>query len=691
MRIKEGSPFRLGASWDGGGTNFALFSANAEKVELCLFDRHAQRELERIAMPERTADVWHCYLPEVTPGQAYGYRVYGPYNPSRGHRFNNNKLLLDPYAKQLAGTFAWTDAHFGYRTKSAREDLSFDRRDNSRAMYKAQVVDESYILGYGRGQGRPWHETIIYEAHAKGLTMKHPDVPPGLRGTLRGLASPAIIEHLTKLGVTAIELLPIHAFIDDRSLVERGLKNYWGYNPLGYFSPEPRYERENELNSLKSVIGQLHQANIEIILDVVYNHTCEGNHLGPTLGFRGIDNASYYWLKPGDPRYYDDFTGCGNSLNLTHPRVLQMVTDSLRYWVTEFHIDGFRFDLTPTLGRRADGFDPHASFFDAISQDPVLSTVKLIAEPWDLGPGGYQLGAFPAIWSEWNDTFRRSLRSYWRGDAAQIGEVARRMAGSAEIFQNNHRSPRASINHITVHDGFTLADLTSFDSKHNEANGEDNRDGSDDNISSNGGVEGPSDDPAINERRYRMRRCMLASLMLARGVPLLLAGDEVSNSQDGNNNAYCQDNPVGWVNWSKRGEENEDHTEMISELATLRSEYRQLEPRKWPRGGGSGGNQHPELTWLTPQATEMTEDDWNFAEARFIAYVLAPATELRAPLFIVMNAGMDPVEFIYPEFGDCERWNEIFSTERGSNRDSNVVGSTSLAPAQSVKVFAGGP
>ena len=520
MRLSAGSPARLGASWDGRGTNFALFSANAEKVELCLFDGQGRRELERIELPERNEDVWHGYLNDVSPGQLYGYRVHGPYAPEHGHRFNANKLLLDPYAKRLAGRLVWSDAHFGYRTGSAREDLSFDRRDNARGMPKAVVVDETF--NWGRREIRPniaWEDTIIYEAHVKGLTQKRGDVAPGWRGTYGGLCSPAMIDHLKKLGVTTIELLPIHGLIDDRVLVERKLANYWGYNTLAFFAPEPRYAQDNALDAFRTTVARLHDAGIEVMLDVVYNHTAEGNHLGPTLSFRGIDNASYYWLNKENPRYYDDFTGCGSSVNLTHPRVLQMVMDSLRYWVEVCHVDGFRFDLATTLARGPNGFDRNSSFLTAVRQDPVLATVKLVAEPWDLGMGGYQVGAFPSQWSEWNDRYRSAMRRYWSGEGSLIGEVSRRMTASSDLFHHDNRATRASVNHITVHDGFTLADLFSYNDKHNEANGEDNRDGSNDNHSNNCGHEGPTSDAAIVALRRQLRKNQLACLFLALGTP----------------------------------------------------------------------------------------------------------------------------------------------------------------------------
>jgi isoamylase len=687
MRLSAGTPHPLGATWDGRGTNFAIFSANAQKIELCLFDSQGRRELERIALPERTEDVWHGYLNDVAPGQLYGYRVHGPYEPERGLRFNAHKLLLDPYAKRLSGRLVWSDAHFAYRAGHQRGDLSFDRRDNARGMPKAIVVDEAFTWGNDRRPAIPWEDTIIYEAHVKGLTERLEDVPPGWRGTYRGLAAPAVIDHLKRLGVTTIELLPIHAFVDDRHLLERGLNNYWGYNTLGFFAPEPRYAIGDALDAFRSTVSRLHDAGIEVILDVVYNHTAEGNHLGPTLSFRGIDNTSYYWLLPDQPRYYDDFTGVGNSLNLTHPRVLQMVMDSLRYWVEICHVDGFRFDLASTLGRGANGFDRSIGFFAALRQDPTLASVKLAAEPWDVGMGGYQVGGFPSGWSEWNDHYRRTLRRYWAGEGNLIGELGGRMTGSADLFNHDGRSPRASINHITVHDGFTLADLVSYESKHNEANGEDNRDGSDDNQSNNWGVEGPTDDPNIRQLRQQLRRNMLSSLILAQGVPLLLAGDEVGNSQSGNNNAYCQDNPIGWVDWSGLGQEGEDMTALVGQLTALRRDFPQLRARHWVEGRRPDGSFG--VLWLTPQATEMTDKDWNFPEGRFLSYVLGPLEKGQPPLYIVLNAAPQAIDVVLPTVPDCSRWTALLNTAAPQDGADFKPGAKVQAPARSVLVFAG--
>jgi glycogen operon protein len=693
MRVGAGAPHPLGATWDGRGTNFALFSANAVKVELCLFDSHGRREVERIALPERTEHVWHGYLADVAPGQLYGYRVHGPYDPERGHRFNANKLLIDPYTKRLSGRVVWNDAHFGYRAGSPRADLSFDRRDNARGMPKSVVVDEAFTWGDDQQLCIPWEDTIIYEAHAKGLTQLREDLPPGWRGNFRGLAAPGMIDHLKRLGVTTLELLPIHAFVDDRILVDRGLKNYWGYNTLCFFAPEPRYGPDGDaLDAFRSTILRLHDAGIEVILDVVYNHTAEGNHLGPTLCFRGIDNASYYWLKPENARYYDDFTGTGNSLNLTQPRVLQLVMDSLRYWVEKCHVDGFRFDLATTLARGPKGFDPHSSFFAVIRQDPVLARAKLVAEPWDLGLGGYQVGGFPPGWSEWNDVFRRTLRRFWAvGEGSLIGELGRRMTGSADLFQRKGREPTASINHVTVHDGFTLADLVSYVHKHNQANGENNRDGSDDNQSTNFGVEGPTTDAAILAERRRARQNLLACLMLAQGVPLMLAGDEVGNSQKGNNNAYCQDNEVGWVKWSYLGHDDEDLTAFVARLTELRRHYPQLRQRRWLKGRRPDGSF--DIVWLTPLAAEMTEQDWNYPDGRFLSYVLAPLDGRGAPLYVVLNGAAQPIEFLLPEVPGFEHWTCVLATAplREAGQAQLAADTKCHAQARSVIVFAGAP
>jgi glycogen operon protein len=686
MRLTAGAPHPLGAIVDGTGTNFALFSAHAEKVELCLFDATNGRELRRIALPERTGDVWHGHIAGVGVGQHYGYRVHGPYEPDQGHRFNPNKLLLDPYAKDIAGQLVASDLHYGYQCDSEREDLSFDRRDNAAVMPKAVVAAPFERV---QKRGRPlvaWEDTVIYEAHVKGLTQLKQDVPAELRGTFGALAAPAMVNHLRRLGVTTIELLPVHVFVDEPFLVERGLTNYWGYNTLNFFTPDPRY---GTLDDFRTTIARLHDAGIEVILDVVYNHTAEGNQLGRTLSFRGIDNKSYYWLCPGHPRLYENFTGCGNALNLSHPMVRMMVVDSLRHWVEACGVDGFRFDLATTLARGPHGFEGHSPFFEAIWRDPALANVKLIAEPWDLGPGGYRVGAFPSEWSEWNDAFRRTLRRYWTGESGLIGELATRMSASADIFEHHRRTPRASINHVTVHDGFTLADLVSYERKHNEANREDNRDGSEFNLSSNGGVEGPTDDPAIVAMRRRLRRNFLCSLLLAQGVPLLLAGDEVGNSQDGNNNAYCQDNEIGWINWSGLGHDGEDMTALIGRLAELRKRFPQLQGRNWLDGRRGDGSY--DVLWLTPDATEMTDRDWHFPNGRFLSYVLGPVERDGSPLLLVFNAAPEDIAFALPHVPECSHWMNVFdtSTEAVPEGTAHAAGERRTANGRSILVFSG--
>ena len=685
-KVAAGAPYPLGATWDGRGTNFALFSANATRVELCLFDRGGRRETRRIALPERTEDVWHGYLPDVAPGQLYGYRVHGPYEPNAGHRFNCHKLLIDPYSKRLAGQFAWTDTHFAYRPGHKLEDLSFDKRDNSRNMFKSVVVDTAHTWPHERRAHVEWEDTIIYEAHVKGLTQTRQDVPAELRGTYRGLCEPATIDHLRRLGVTTIELLPIHAFVDDRYLVEKSLRNYWGYNTLSFFAPEARYSANNPINDFRATVAALHDAGIEVILDVVYNHTCEGNQMGPTLCYRGVDNASYYWLVPDKPRYYENYTGTGNALKLAHPRVLQMVMDSLRLWVEAFHVDGFRFDLASTLGR-VPGFDRNAPFFAAIRQDPVLCNVKLIAEPWDIGEGGYQVGGFPAGWSEWNDVYRKAMRRFWRGEENIIGDVAHAMTASAAQFQHDGRSPYASVNHVTVHDGFTLADWASYEHKHNEANGEDNRDGSDDNVSTNCGAEGPTDNKDILTLRLRLRRNQLACLLLAQGMPLLLAGDEVANSQGGNNNAYCQDNETGWVDWSQSGHAD-DLSDFIGRLTRLRREFAQLRPRHWLDGHKADGTY--DVKWLRPDAAEMSEEDWNFAPARFVSYVLAAPDGNGKPLFVVLNGADEALEIVFPDWPGLRAWRCVLDTSNGHDPSAELApGAKWNVQARSVLAFAG--
>jgi isoamylase len=596
-RVREGLPFPLGATWDGLGVNFAIFSMHASRVEVCLFDGQGRRELERIELPEYTDEVWHGYLPDARPGTVYAYRVHGPYEPTAGHRFNPNKLLLDPYAKQLVGELTWHDALYGYTIGSKDKDLSFDKRDSAKFMPKCRVIDPAFTWGRGRRPEIPWERTVIYEAHLRGYTMRHPGVPEELRGTFSAMMQQDVLDHLSGLGITALELLPIHAFLDDRHLA----------TPF--------------VNEIKEMVSHLHDAGLELILDVVYNHTAEGNELGPTLSFRGIDNASYYRLAP-DRRYYINDTGTGNTVNLSHPRVLQMVTDSLRYWAQEMHADGFRFDLATILGREPHGFDEGGGFLDSCRQDPVLSRTKLIAEPWDLGPGGYQVGRFPPGWAEWNDRYRDVLRAYWRGDDGKLPELAARVAASADLFARRGRRPWASVNFITAHDGFTLNDLVSYNEKHNDANGERNRDGHGNNLSANYGAEGPTDDPGILEVRSRQMRNLLATLLLSQGTPMVLAGDEFGRTQRGNNNAYAQDNEISWVDWEGIGERGRELCDFTRRLLALRATKPVLRRRRFLTGAYNEELDVKDVTWLTPSGEEMTPAHWNDPFARALGVLL---------------------------------------------------------------------
>ncbi len=618
-QLERGNPYPLGATWDGLGTNFAVFSAHAERIELCLFDPSGRREIARIDLPECTDEVWHGYLPNARTGLIYGYRAHGPYRPQDGHRFNPHKLLLDPYAKQLAGSLRWSDALFGYRVNSPRADLSFDRRDSAPSVPKAVVTDDVFDWGDDRPPNTQWSKTVIYEMHVRGLTMRRRDIRPNERGTFAALADPGVIRYLQSLGITAVELLPIHAFVQDRYLVERGLKNYWGYNSIGFFAIEPRYLSDGTRNEMRVAVRRLHAAGLEVILDVVYNHTAEGSELGPTLSFRGLDHASYYRLVPDNPRHCINDTGTGNTLNLSHPRVLQMVMDSLRYWVTSFHVDGFRFDLGVTLGREAHGFDPGSGFFDALRQDPVLTKVKLISEPWDIGPGGYQLGRHPPGFAEWNDRFRDSTRRFWRGDAGERPEFAARLAGSGDLFDRHARRPWASINYAASHDGFTLADVVSFTHRHNEANGENNQDGQAENYSANWGVEGPTDDKAIVETRARIRRAMLATVMFAHGTPMLLAGDECGRTQAGNNNAYCQDNEISWLDWAMaETPEAQQMIRFVARLIGLRQEHTALRSRHFLHGQREPAPGIFDIAWFNEDGVNIPESSWTNPDHRLL-------------------------------------------------------------------------
>jgi isoamylase len=617
-----GRPYPMGATWDGLGVNFALFSECAERVELCLFDTSGRHEIKRLALREQTDYVWHGYLPQARPGLLYGYRVHGRYRPADGLRSNPNKLLIDPYARQIVGSLRWHDALFGYRVGHADADLSFDRRDSAPYMPRSRVIEHAFSWGDDRAPNVPWSDTVIYELHLRGFTQRHPDVPPQLRGTCAGMATAAAIEHLKRLGITTVELLPVHAFIDDRPLVERGLRNYWGYNTIGYFAPHQPYLASGKVNEFKTMVRALHAAGIEVVLDVVYNHTAEGNQLGPTLAFRGIDNRSYYRLMPSDGRHYEDFTGCGNTLSMRHPRVLQMVMDSLRYWMSEMHVDGFRFDLASALTRDLHAVDRLSVFFEVLRQDPVLSRAKLIAEPWDLGSGGYQVGNFPAGWTEWNDKYRDTMRAYWKGDGGLIGEFAQRLTGSSDLYNRSSRRPHASINFITAHDGFTLLDLVSHDHKHNEANGEDNRDGHNHNLSSNHGVEGPTDDPEIAALRARQQRNFIATLLLSHGVPMLLGGDEIGRTQQGNNNAYCQDNAISWVDWSL-DDAKRSLLRFTQRLIALRAAHPVFRRRDFFQGRPLIGAAVRDVIWLQPDGSEMTVEAWQHDQARCLAVFLA--------------------------------------------------------------------
>jgi glycogen operon protein len=667
-RIWPGRPYPLGATWDGSGVNFALFSEHAERVELCLFDAAGTRELERIALPEQTDQVWHGYLPEVRPGQLYGYRVHGPYHPESGQRFNPNKLLIDPYARAIVGGLAWSDAHYGYRTNA---DSLPDSRDSAPGMPKCKVVDPAFTWGDDRPPNVPWHDTVIYEAHVKGLTQQHPEVPPALRGTYAGLATPPMIEHFKQLGVTAIELLPVHAALDDRFLVEKGLRNYWGYNSIGYFAPDLRYAASGKIQEFKTMVKTLHAHGIEVILDVVYNHTAEGNHLGPTLSFRGIDNQAYYRLVSHDPRYYMDYTGCGNTLNMMHPRVLQLIMDSLRYWVLEMHVDGFRFDLAAALARELHEVDRLGAFLDIIHQDPVLSRVKLIAEPWDLGEGGYQVGNFPVGWTEWNGKYRDSVRDFWKGEGGLIGDLAFRLTGSSDLYAHNGRRPYASINFITCHDGFTLEDLVSYNQKHNEANGENNLDGENHNRSWNCGEEGPSTDPGIRALRRRQKRNLLATLFLSQGVPMLTAGDELGRSQSGNNNAYCQDNGISWLDWDF-DKQDEKFIAFVRTLIQLRARHPIFRRRRFFQGRRLRGDRVKDIVWLNPDGEEMSEEEWRQAFARCLGVYLAgdnlPETDARGrqvrddDFLLLINAHHEAIAFRLPDYRAGKTWQLLIDT-----------------------------
>jgi isoamylase len=681
--VSPGQSWPLGATFDGEGVNFALFSAHAERIEVCLFSPDGRKEMARIALSERDGDVWHVHVGGLMPGTLYGYRVYGPYEPEKGHRFNPNKLLIDPYARMLEGRLRWSDALMGYRVGSPRSDLSFDTRDSAFAVPKSVVVDPSFMWGDDAAPRVPLTDTVVYEAHVRGLTMLHPGIEKGLRGSFLGLASDAMIDHLVKLGITTIELLPSQAFFDDRFLVARGLRNYWGYQTIGFFAPEPRYLTKGAIWEFQSMVRRLHSAGIEVILDVVYNHSGEGDELGPTIAFRGIDNASYYRLLHGG-RYYVNDTGTGNTLDLANPMVLRMVMDSLRYWVEAMHVDGFRFDLATVLGREPHGFDPQGGFFDAIRQDPVLNKVKLIAEPWDIGPGGYQLGSYPHPFLEWNDKFRDGVRRFWRGDAGMTSDLAKRLLGSAEQFDRGARAATSSVNFVTAHDGFTLEDLVSFSVKRNFANGEENRDGHHDNHSDNMGIEGPSDDPAIRAARDLRKRNLMATLFIAQGLPMILAGDEIGHTQGGNNNAYAQDNETTWINWSKG---DPAFLAFVTRLIALRKTYAVLRQKRFLHARSRPSDGLPDVAWRRADGSTPRPEDWHDPAFRCIGLALRLAAEGPDPgdeaIFAVLNCG-GPTPLVLPD--PAPQWELVLDTTR-----PDVLGEMAkngmIAPANSVLIF----
>jgi len=688
MKTYPGRPFPLGATWDGKGVNFALYTENATSVELCLFDKNGEPSVN-VPMNEHSGYIWHTYLPEVKPGQLYGYRVSGPYEPANGHRFNPHKLLIDPYAKAIEDKLVWDDSVFGYQVGSPDEDMSFSETDSEPFVPKSVVIDPNFDWEGDQLLRTPMHKTIIYEAHVKGLTCQHPGIPEELRGTYAGVSHPVMIEYLKSLGITAIELMPVHYFISDRHLLDRGLDNYWGYNTIGYFAPDIRYAsggtQGEQVTEFKQMVKELHKAGIEVILDVVYNHTAEGNHLGPTLVFRGVDNASYYRLSE-DRRYYMDYTGTGNTLNANLPNVLRLITDSLRYWILEMHVDGFRFDLAATLARELHEVNRLSAFFDIIFQDPVISQVKLIAEPWDIGEGGYQVGNFPPGWSEWNGKYRDCMRDFWRGENSMLGEFAERLTGSSDLYREDGRRPTASINLITAHDGFTLHDLVSYNEKHNEANGEENQDGDDNNRSWNCGAEGPTEDEGVNALRKKQKRNLLTTLFLSQGVPMLVAGDELGRTQNGNNNAYCQDNEISWINWKDADEELMNFTR---DLIALRNSHPVLCRRRWFQGQAIHGSGVEDIAWFNSDGKEMEEDNWSHDFAKSLAvYLNGKGIKSLDPLgnritddsfYILFNAHSEPVEYQLPHKKYGERWTMILNTndaeigEKGTHRSGDKL------------------
>lgn len=699
--VWPGKAYPLGATYDGVGTNFALFSEAAERVELCLFDDDGTET--RVVLPEVDGFIWHGFLPDVVPGQHYGYRVHGPYDPAAGQRCNPNKLLIDPYAKAIDGEFRWDQSLFGY---NFGDEDSRNDDDSAARMPKSVVINPYFDWGTDRPPQRAYADSVIYETHVKGLTQRHPDVPERDRGTYAGVAHPAIIDHLKSFGITAVELMPVHHFANDSVLIDKGLSNYWGYNTIGFFAPDPKYTSGvtpgGQVQEFKAMVRDLHQADIEVILDVVYNHTAEGNHLGPTLSFRGIDNAAYYQLVDGEPKFYMDYTGTGNSLNAGHPHALQLIMDSLRYWVTEMHVDGFRFDLASTLAREFYDVDRLSTFFEMVQQDPVISQVKLIAEPWDVGPGGYQVGNFPPQWTEWNGKYRDAVRDFWRGEESTLGEFASRLTGSADLYEHTSRRPVASINFVTAHDGFTLRDLVSYNEKHNEANGDDNTDGESNNRSWNCGVEGPTDDAGIDALRRRQQRNFLATTLLSQGVPMISHGDELGRTQGGNNNGYCQDNEITWIDWESADTEL---TAFIGGVAAIRTAHPVFRRRRFFTGRpvrARGSQDVPDVAFFTPSGSEMTDEDWNTAFGKSVAVYLngqgIPDLDERGQrvvddsFVLCFNAHHDAIEFTLPPEQFGAGWQLVLDTASGlatveAETTPLQVGATVTVEGRALTVF----
>ncbi|MES1173636.1 MAG: glycogen debranching protein GlgX [Myxococcales bacterium] len=697
MHVKPGNPYPLGATWDGQGVNFSIFSEHASEVELCLVT--PEGEESRVPLKRRTGFVWHGYLDGIAPGQRYAYRVHGPYEPERGLRFNHHVRLLDPYAKALSGLHDWSAGSFGYDADRANEDLTVSERDATGAPLSL-VVDPKFDWGNDRNPNLPFHDLVVYEAHVRGLTIQHPEVPEALRGTYLGMCQPVIIAYLKELGVTAVELMPIHAFVDDQFLLDKGLKNYWGYNTIGFFAPDPRFRAGNELGSevtqLKELVKAMHAAGIEVILDVVYNHTAEGNHMGPTMSFRGIDNPSYYRLVEDEPRFYMDYTGTGNTLNVRHPQTLQLMMDSLRYWVLDMHVDGFRFDLAAALARSLHEVDQLSSFFMLIHQDPTLSQIKMIAEPWDVGPGGYQVGNFPTRWAEWNGRYRDAMRAFWRGDGGSASELAYRLTGSSDIYENDGRNPYMSINFVTCHDGFTLADLVSYENKHNEANGEDNRDGNDHNLSFNCGVEGPTDDGKVRALRAKQQRNLLATLLLSQGTPMISHGDERGRTQNGNNNGYCQDNALTWLDW-QLDDERRSLLAFTKKVTGLRHAHPSLRRATFFKGRPLRGSDVKDIVWFRHDGADMSDEDWSNAETRSLGvfYAGAGIDEPDAngnpivddDLLLLFNSHSEPIDFLLPFEKDDRPWQLLLDTAQDDATEQRPGGAKTTLGPSALKLF----